>query len=182
MPAGQFLGFLWFFLLFFAGLTSSLFLIQTVVAFFEDEFGVSRTKSVLITMGIIALSALMIVFIRDTLDEWDFWAGTIGIVIFGLVEVVMFMWVFGGDNAWAEMNRNAKIKIPRFFYYVLRYITPLFMLILILWWGIELLPEELEKTSWTIWVARAYLVMLFVVLAALVFIADRRRNNKRNES
>ena len=182
MPAGQFLGFLWFFLLFFAGLTSSLFLIQTIIAFFEDEFGISRTKSVLVTMGIIFLSVLMVIFVNETLDEWDFWAGTIGIVIFGLVEVVMFMWVFGGDKAWAEMNRNGKIRIPGFFYYVLRYITPLFMLILIIWWGIELLPEELEKTSWTIWVARAYLIILFVFLATLVFIADKRRKNKENDS
>ena len=182
MPAGQFLGFLWFFLLFFAGLTSSLFLTQTIVAFFEDDFGISRTKSVLITMGIIAISVLMVVFVNQTLDEWDFWAGTIGIVFFGLMEVVIFMWVFGGEKAWAEINRDGTIRIPRFFYYILRYITPLFMLILLGWWGIELLPKELEKTGWTIWVARAYLVLLFIVLAILVFIADRRRNNKENES
>jgi len=182
MPAGQFLGFLWFFLLFFAGLTSSLFLIQTIVAFFEDDFGISRTKSVLVTMGIIFISVLMVVFVNQTIDEWDFWAGTIGIVIFGLLEVVMFMWVFGGERAWSEMNRNGKIRIPRFFYYVLRYITPLFMLVLILWWGVELLPEEFEKSSWTIWAARGYLVLLFLVLAVLVFIADKRRNNRENES
>lgn len=182
MPAGQFLGFLWFFLLFFAGLTSSLFLTQTVVAFFQDDYGLSRVKSVLITMGIISLSVLLVIFVNQTLDEWDFWAGTIGIVIFGLVEIVMFMWVFGGEKAWAEMNRDSKIKVPRFFYYVLRYITPLFMLILIIWWGIELLPEELEKTSWTIWTARAYLILLFVVLWILVFLADKRRSNSQNGS
>ena len=182
MPAGRFLGFLWFFLLFFAGLTSSLFLTQTVVAFFQDDYGLNRTKSVLITMGIISVSVLMIIFVNQTLDEWDFWAGTIGIVIFGLIEVVMFMWVFGGDKAWAELNRDSKIKVPRFFYYVMRYITPLFMLVLIVWWCVALLPEELQKTSWTIWTARAYLIVLFVVLWVLVIIADRRRNNRQNES
>ncbi|MGB3729454.1 MAG: sodium-dependent transporter, partial [Thermodesulfobacteriota bacterium] len=118
MPAGQFLGFLWFFLLFFAGLTSSLFLTQTIIAFFEDEFRLSRAKSVLITMGIIVSSILMIIFVNQTLDEWDFWAGTVGIVFFGLMEVIIFMWVFGGEKAWAEINRNGTIKVPRFFYYV----------------------------------------------------------------
>ncbi|MCK5710813.1 MAG: sodium:calcium symporter, partial [Deltaproteobacteria bacterium] len=181
MPAGQFLGFLWFFLLFFAGLTSSVALTQTIVAFFHDEFSLSRTKSVLITMGIIVVSVLMVVFVNETLDEWDFWAGTIGVVLFGLMEIVLFMWIFGGEKAWAEINRNGTIKIPRFFYYILRYITPLFMMILLAWWGIELLPKELEKNNWTIWASRAYLIMLFIVLAILVFIADRRRN-KENES
>ncbi len=181
MPAGQFLGFLWFFLLFFAGLTSSLFLAQTVISFFEDDYGLSRTKSVLITMGVLFVSVLMVIFIDQTLDEWDFWAGTIGIVIFGLVEVVMFMWIFGGDRAWAEMNRDSKIRVPRFFYYVLRYITPLFMLVLIVWWCIELLPGQLAKTSWTIWAARAYLVLLFLGIWIMVIVADRRRN-RENES
>ncbi len=182
MPAGQFLGFLWFFLLFFAGLTSSLFLAQTVIAFFEDNFDLTRTKSVLITMGLIFISVLMVIFIDQTLDEWDFWAGTIGIVIFGLIEVVMFMWIFGGEKAWAEMNRDSKIKVPRIFYYVLRYVTPLFMLVLIVWWCIELLPGQLTKTTWTIWTARAYLIVLFLVLWGLVIIADRRRKNRKNES
>ena len=93
------------------------------------------------------------------------------------MEIVLFMWVFGGDNAWAELNRNGNIKVPRFFYYILRYITPFFMLLLLSWWGVDLLPRQLEKTSWTIWVARAYLVVLFFVLTVLVFIADKKRSN-----
>jgi SNF family Na+-dependent transporter len=177
MPAGQFLGFLWFFLLFFAGLTSSVALTQTIVAFFEDDFQFSRKNSVLITMGIIVLSVILVVFVANTLDEWDFWAGTIGIIFFGFMEIVLFMWVFGGDNAWAELNRNGNIKVPRFFYYILRYITPFFMLLLLSWWGVDLLPKQLEKTDWTIWVARAYLVILFFVLTVLVFIADKKRSN-----
>jgi len=182
LPAGQYLGFLWFFLLFFAGLTSSVAITQPIIAFFEDEYGLGRTKSVLITMGIIVVSVLMVIFVNETLDEWDFWAGTIGIVMFGLMEVLIFMWAFGGENAWAEINRNGIIQVPRFFYYVLRYITPLFMFILIGWWAAELLPQELEKSHWTIWAARAYLIALFIVLAVLVLVADKRRKEKNNEA
>lgn len=181
IPAGQFLGFLWFFLLFFAGLTSSVALSQTIVAFFEDDFGLSRKKSVFITMGIIVISIVMIIFVNNTLDEWDFWAGTIGIIFFGFMEVILFMWVFGGEKAWAELNRHGSINVPRVFYYVLRYVTPLFMLFLLSWWGVELLPGQLEKTDWTIWLARAYLIVLFLILTVLVFIADKRRSEK-NES
>jgi SNF family Na+-dependent transporter len=46
MPMGQFFGFLWFFLLYLAGLTSIVALSQPVIAFFEDEFGWLRKKSV----------------------------------------------------------------------------------------------------------------------------------------
>jgi hypothetical protein len=87
------------------------------------------------------------------------------------------MWVFGGGNAWAELNRCGIIRVPRVFYYILRYVTPLFLLVIIAWWGVELLPGELQKTSWTIWVSRAYLILLFLVLAVLVFLADRRKTS-----
>ncbi len=180
LPAGQYMGFLWFFLLFFAGLTSSVALTQPIIAFFEDEFGLDRVKSVLITMAIILVSVVMVIFVNDTLDEWDFWAGTIGILVFGLLEVLIFMWAFGGENAWAEINRNGIIQVPRFFCYVLRYITPLFMLILIGWWSVELLPKELEKSSWTIWAARVYIIALFLALAVLVFTADKKRKERNN--
>ena len=178
MPAGQLLGFLWFFLLFFAGLTSSVAITQPVVTFFQDEFGIKRSSSVIITMGIMFVSVLMVIFVNQTLDEWDFWAGTIGIVIFGLVEALIFMWVFGGGNAWAELNRCGIIKVPRVFYYILRYITPLFLLVIIAWWSVELLPGELQETGWTIWVSRAYLILLFALLTVLVFWADRRKAAK----
>ena len=180
MPAGQYFGFLWFFLLFFAGLTSSVALMQPVITFFQDEYGLSHSKSVLITIGIVVVSVVMVIFVNQTVDEWDFWAGTIGIVLFGFIEVIMFMWVFGGENAWRELNRNELIKLPRLFYYILRYVTPVFLFIIMIWWGIELLPEELEKTSWTIWLSRAYLVMLFIMFAVLVKFSGKRKGGMKD--
>ncbi len=178
MPAGQFLGFLWFFLLFFAALTSSVSITQPVITFFQDEFGIRRSSSVIITMLIMCVSVLMVIFVNQTLDEWDFWAGTIGVVLLGFLEILIFMWAFGGEKAWAEINRDGLIKVPRFFYYILRYVTPLFLLIILAWWSVELLPNQLQKTSWTIWASRAYLVFLFLFLGVMVFIANRR--NSRN--
>ncbi len=181
IQSGRVLGFLWFFLLFFAGLTSSVAIIQPVITFFQDEFSLSRTKSVFITVGFIILSVTLVVFINDTLDEWDFWAGTIGIVVFGFLEVVIFMWIFGSNKAWEEINRYGIIQAPRFFYYILKYITPTFLLVLIGWWGYESLPKILETTSWTIWVSRIYLIGLFLLLTFLVFKA-KKKGDKNYES
>jgi len=36
--------------------------------------------------------------------------------------------VFGIDKGWKEINLNAEIKIPKFFKFVMKYITPLFLL------------------------------------------------------
>ena len=43
---GEVFGFMWFLLLFFAGITSSVAMGQPVVAFLEDEFGMDRKKAV----------------------------------------------------------------------------------------------------------------------------------------
>ena len=178
MPAGQYFGFLWFFLLFFAALTSSVSITQPVITFFQDEFGIKRSTSVIFTMIIIIVSVLMVIFVNQTLDEWDFWAGTIGVVLLGFVEIVIFMWAFGGEKAWAEINRDGIIKIPRFYYYIIRYITPLFLLVILIWWSVELLPNHLQETSWTIWAARGYLILLFLFLSFMVYLSNRRNARK----
>ena len=175
MPAGTFLGFMWFFLLFFAGLTSSIALMQPLVAFFEDEFGLSRKNSVYITAGIVFFSAHLVIFLNKSLDEMDFWAGTIGVVFFGLLEMLIFMWIFGGERAWEEINRGGIIKVPRFYYYIMRYVTPIFLTVLLGAWAVEYIPKVLSETHWTVWVTRFYLVALFFFLTLLVFIADKKK-------
>ncbi len=175
MPAGTFLGFLWFFLLFFAGLTSSIALMQPLIAFFEDEFGMSRKASVLSTVGIVFFSAHLVIFLNRSLDEMDFWAGTIGVVFFGLLEMVIFMWIFGGERAWEEINRGGIIKVPRVYYYVMRYITPLFLIVLLFTWAKEYVPSILAETHWTVWVTRFFLVGLFLFLTLMVFLADKKK-------
>ena len=45
MPAGRFFGFLWFFMLFVAAITSSVSMLQPVIAFFEEGFGLKRHAS-----------------------------------------------------------------------------------------------------------------------------------------
>ena len=46
LPLSGLLGFAWFFLLFLAGITSSISLAQPAVAFLEDEFDINRRKAV----------------------------------------------------------------------------------------------------------------------------------------
>ena len=179
MPAGTFLGFLWFFLLFFAGLTSSIALMQPLIAFFEDEFRLSRKSSVLITAGIVFFSAHMVIFLNNSLNEMDFWAGTIGVVFFGLLEMILFMWIFGGERAWEEINRGGIIKVPRIYYYVMRYVTPIFLTVLLVAWAKEYIPKVIAEDHWTVWVTRFYLIALFLFLTLLVFIADRMKKEKQ---
>jgi len=154
---------------------------QPLIAFFEDEFGISRKGAVLITGGIVFFSAHLVIFLNRSLDEMDFWAGTIGVVFFGLLEMVLFMWIFGGRRAWEEINRGGLIRIPRIYYYIMRYVTPLFLLVLLLVWAGEYIPKIVAETHWTVWVTRFYLIALFLFLTLLVFISEKRKSREVDE-
>ncbi len=123
-------GLAWFGLLFFAGITSSLAMGQPVMAFFQDMFKFDRKKSVKAFSVILMVLAIPCVIFYEggAFGEFDYWAGTFSLVLFALGEVIIFAWIFGIDNAWAEINRGADIKIPYFFKYVIKYVTPVFLL------------------------------------------------------
>lgn len=119
-------GALWFGLLFFAGITSSLAMGQPIMAFLEDEFEWERRNSSLAFGVCTLLLGLVCVWLYPggAFDEFDFWTGTFSLVVFALGEAIIFAWIFGIDRAWEEITRGADIKVPSFFRFVIRYVTP----------------------------------------------------------
>jgi hypothetical protein len=65
---------------------------------------------------------------QGVFDEFDYWVGTVGLVLAGLLEIILFSWVFGIEKGWAEITRGADIRVPIFFKFVLKYITPLIII------------------------------------------------------
>jgi SNF family Na+-dependent transporter len=189
LPLGNLLGTMWFGLLFIAGLTTAVALITPAVAFLREEFGVSRARVVWTLGGVCFLFGLMHVtwLGRGVLDEWDYWAGTFGLVVFAIIEVILFLWVFGPDKAWREIHEGADIRIPRVFKHVMTWVTPLYLAVILVWWGKDdALPIILNRKSAGssapvvpadepyIWGARLAMVAIALVLAVLVHRAWRR--------
>jgi neurotransmitter:Na+ symporter, NSS family len=149
VPAGALFGGIWFTLLFFAGITSSLALAQPAMAFLQDELGLTRKRAAMIIGVIIFFAVLPIVgFLQyGWLDEFDFWSGEFLLLVFALIEVILFFWVFGSRNAWDEIRKGQQINLPRFFFPIMKYVVPS-LLIVILFKGIidKLIPAVLFKT------------------------------------
>ncbi|MBU1863120.1 MAG: sodium-dependent transporter [Candidatus Omnitrophica bacterium] len=139
MALSQFFGFMWFFLLFLAGVTSSISLSEPAIAFLEDEFNITRKRAVTL-FGVVTflLCHVSIFFIKyGVIDELDFWGGTFCLVLFGTVEAILFAWVFGIDKAWDEIHHGADLRIPRIYKFVIKFITPAFLLIILSFWFIQ---------------------------------------------
>ena len=178
MPAGEFFGFLWFGLLYIAGITSVVALSQPVIAFMEDEFSWSRAKSAVVLGLFFLVTVPLPMFVKGSLDELDFWVATFALVALALFEMVLFFWVFGSDKAWDEITRGSHIRVPKVFYYLMKYITPVFLAVILAAWGYQNLSTVIGKDGTGIWAARAFLVVLFFLHIVIVGFAWNRRKLK----
>jgi SNF family Na+-dependent transporter len=131
MPGGRVFGCLWFFMLFLAAITSSLSMLQPVIAFFEEGLGMRRHASVALLGLITAFGTGFVVYFSKgmlALDTFDFWVGTMFIFILAMIQAVLYGWMFGIERGEQELHRGAHIRVPRFVQWVLKYVTPLYLL------------------------------------------------------
>lgn len=188
LPLSMFFAFAWFLLLFIAGITSSISMLQPAIAFCEDEFNTSKSKAVAIigTAAFILMQPVIFFMGKGVIDELDFWAGTFCLVVFGLFETIMFGWIFGIDKAWDEVHKGAQMKVPGVYKFIIKYITPLFLAVILVTWFIQsglpviqmkgIAPENQPYIIWT----RAGLVVLFALLVLFVKLAwDKRKKEGR---
>jgi SNF family Na+-dependent transporter len=125
-------GLMWFGLLFFAGVTSSLAMGTPWMGFVQDEFNWNREKAAL-TFGIFTLVlGLPTVFFYNEgiFDDYDYWAGTVALVIFATAEIILFSWIFGMDKGWNEITMGADLKVPDSYRFIIKYITPTLLIVI----------------------------------------------------
>jgi len=166
-PLGWLISFIWFLLLFLAALTSSLALTQPLIALFEDEMKWSHTKSVTISMILITIGAHLSAFMPNFIDEIDFWAGCVMLLLFGLVEIIVFVWIFGINNFYNELIQNTSLKIPKAFVYVIAFASPVFIGLIIYFWVIKDFTSVILVSEPTKIFARIFLLLIILFLSII---------------
>jgi SNF family Na+-dependent transporter len=133
MPGGRLFGCLWFFMLFIAAITSSVSMLQPVIAFLEEGFGLKRHASAAILGLISALGCgFVLYFSKGTiaLDMFDFWVGSVMLFILALAQAILYGWAFGIERGEQEAHVGAHFRIPRFVQYMLKYVVPVYLIII----------------------------------------------------
>lgn len=122
-------GVMWFGLLFFAGITSSLAMGTPWMGFLEDEFNWKREKAAWsFGLVVLLLGLPTVLFYKEgVFDEYDYWAGTVSLVVFAFFEIILFSWVFGINKGWKEINEGADIKVPVAYKFIIKFVTPVFL-------------------------------------------------------
>lgn len=190
-------GVFWFGLLFFAGITSSLAMGTPVMGFLEDEFGWKRKNAAwMFGFATLILGLPTVLFFNyGVFDEYDYWAGTVSLVVFALLEIILFAWVFGMDKGWREITDGSDIKVPPAFKFIIKFITPVFLAYVFIsslpgiWSQIQnealyekiaattdpAVIEELNTTITYVNISRAGLLLLWIGIAYLVYVAYKKR-------
>ncbi|MBE7558821.1 sodium-dependent transporter [bacterium] len=183
MPLGRIFGFLFYTLLFLAGVTSSLSMLQPAIAFLEEGFNLGRRASVTFLALITFMGSCALIFSHgsDVLGTMDNYASNLGIPLLALAQVVIFVFVIGVDRGVREGRLGADMRLPRWFPFVITYVSPLFLCGILGSWFYQnfLSPsrveEELSVLELNTILGMLGLLALFFVLVHLAWPRMRQR-------
>ncbi len=144
MGFGTLTGVMFFVLVLFAALTSSIALTESAVSTFEDEFKWSRKKSTtiigLIIVSLGSLSALgygpfaeVTIIGMQFLDFFDFLTNTVMMPIAAIATCLLVSRVIGVEKIEAEVTADgAPFKRKKIFAFMIRFLCPVFAAIILI--------------------------------------------------
>ena len=143
MGLGHVVGTLFFLLVLFAAITSSIALTESAVSTFEDELGWSRERATfmigIIMLALGSLSALgygplagVTVFGMQFLDFFDFLTNSVMMPIAAIATCLLVSRVVGVERIEQEVTREGKpFRRQKVFNFMVRYLCPIFAVIIL---------------------------------------------------
>jgi len=139
MPMGALFAIIFFLLVLFAAVTSSISLLEVVVSYVVDDWKWSRSKATTIVAAAIFLVGVPASFSMGPwshitlfrglgiFDALGFLSDQILLPLGGLMLCIFIGWVWGTDNAVKEATNNGKVKfaIAPLWSFVIKYVAPL---------------------------------------------------------
>ncbi|MFU8653739.1 sodium-dependent transporter [Methanotorris formicicus] len=173
LPVGSVLmGVVFFFALVIAGISSSVSLIEALVSAIMDKFDVGRKKALtLVTvLGLLGSSIYATKGGLYYLDMVDHFASGYLLPISGVLEVIVVVWIFGGERILNYVNRLSEIKIGSWWKYLAGILAPLVLLTIISLDIVSLINEPYGGYSWKY---LGFAVLIIPIAFILAFILSK---------
>lgn len=143
MGLGTVVGVLFFLLVLFAAVTSSIALTESAVSTFEDELGWGRKKStVLVGVIMVALGTLsslgygplagVTIIGMQFLDFFDFLTNSVMMPIAALATCILILKVVGFKGMDAEIEQSSDFKRKKLYHFFLKYLASACVIIILL--------------------------------------------------
>jgi NSS family neurotransmitter:Na+ symporter len=136
MPAGSLFGGAFFFLVFLAGVTSAIALMEVLSATLTDAFKMTRKVAVWLVTGALVVLQIPVVLSqgrwadikvmgRNFFDLSDFVSGSVLLPVGGLLVVLYAGWAWGFDRFREETNVGpGRVKIPAVWRPIIKFVIP----------------------------------------------------------
>jgi len=145
MPGGYFWAILFFTLLAIAALTSTISLLEIVVAYVTEELKISRRKATILSASAIALLGILCTLSQGPMDELTFFGknlftifdkvtGNIALPLGAFLIAIFVGWFMGRNNVKDEITNQGKFKGRLFgvFMFIVKFLAPLAIAIIFL--------------------------------------------------
>ncbi len=145
MTGGMIFSFMFFLLLALAALTSTISVLEVIVAYFSEQLGLSRKKAILLAtlsmfvLGITAslslgLTSKVRLFGLNTFDLFNTTTANILLPLGGLLIVIFLGWFFPGKNVRDELSNEGSLKARYYMLYrfIIRFVAPIAITIVFL--------------------------------------------------
>lgn len=142
MPGGQVIGALFFILVFFAALTSSVSLMETVISIIQDKVKLGRKKLCLIVLAGCILIGLpsslgygvwggVKILGLQFLDFFDFISNGVLMPVAALFIAIFIGFVVKPSFVTEEIELNGRFKMKRMFNVMIKYIAPVCLVVIL---------------------------------------------------
>jgi len=138
MPGGYFFSLIFFILLGVAALTSSISVLEVVVAYFVEELGILRKRATIVAAASITVLGLLStmswgvmgevrIFGFNIFELLDFTASSVFLPIGGVFIVVFLGWYLGKRHIKEEITSDGlyKAKLTNLFVFIIKFLAPI---------------------------------------------------------
>ncbi len=147
-PVGRFIGIIFFLMVLFAALTSSMSILEAVVSSFMDKFGISRKKAT-VAEFLIAFALLLLVCLgynklyfefklpndvtAQILDIMDYVSNNILMPVVAISTCILIGWVLKPDTVIDEVTKTGdSFNRRKLYIVVIKFVAPVLLFILLL--------------------------------------------------
>lgn len=148
MPMGQIIGALFFVLVLFAALTSSISIMEAIASNIMDKFHISRTKAVLLVFAVSIMLGIpsslghgpwadITILGMDFLTFFDYISNSVLMPIVAICTCILIGWVVGTKVLEDEITKNGEdFKRRKIFQVMVKYIAPVCLVIILVFYSL----------------------------------------------
>ncbi len=179
---------LFFIMFFFAAYLPMTAIIEVTTVVLVDQFGISKKKAYTVIASLTLLLGIPSAISPHSggfLYNLDLYVGAMGLVFGSMIAIVAFTWFVGKKTVLEEINSNSSVKMGSKWYFWTKYVTPVFMLLVVLYILSDVLASVatglygVSDDDYILYGGIVSVIPIFVILlstiSGMIYFIDRKR-------